>query len=1362
MKKLKKSDRPGGLGVVGIGASAGGVKALKDFFANVEPGHGLAYVVIVHLSENHESMLAEILQTGTKMPVSQVTETVTVEPDHVYVIPPTKHLEMVDGIIRLAERTQTHGRRVPIDLFFRTLGEAYGKHAYAVVLSGAGNDGTMGIERVKEEGGLAFAQEPADAEYDSMPRSAIATELVDVVLPAALIPAKILAMRRLEEELAEQEAVVTARDHESDLEAADLREVLTLVRLRTGHDFSNYKRPTLLRRIGRRLQVNELTHTSAYLKLLKEKPEEVQRLLRDLLITVTNFFRDKESFQYLEQEVIPKLFEGKTSADMVRVWSCGCGTGEEPYSLGMLLHEYAATLPDPPRIQIFGSDINEEAIRAAREGSYAVSITADITPERLNRFFVRRGNSYQIVKELRESVLFAPHNVLRDPPFSQLDLVSCRNLLIYLNRDMQDRVMDLFNFALHAGSYLFLGSSEAAENRESTFHVTDKKHRVYKNLDGSKRRAASLAPVLGQWEVRFPPAKLERVEPGFSFAGLHHRVAELYAPPSILVNDEYDLVHMSDRAGRFMRFAGGEPSKSLLKTIHPALRLDLRAALTAAAQENRQAEFRNIRLVLDGADVLVNVIVRPVELPDSPRRFFLVVFDDERKPVHEEGTHAVFEALGGDSALESVVRRLEEELQQAKERLRLTIEHGEVSTEELKASNEELQAINEELRSATEELETSKEELQSVNEELLTVNNELKEKVMEIGRVNSDLQNLMHSTDIGTIFLDRGLLIKRYTRRVEQLFNVIASDLGRPFEHLTHKFDYAGLPQDCATVLSTLTTLEREVRVGSTGGCFLARISPYRTLEDRIDGVVISFVEITELRRLTDRLQEHEFLLRMAQEGAKAGVWTVDLDDGTAWWSDECSRLYQQEPGTVAMTAENWIVAMHPHEEGAIREAIEQAVATHSKYAYEMKLGSAEGERWILEVGRAFYGHSGTAKRLAGISLDVTERVALQHEQSELLARRSEDEQSLRDAAQRKDEFLATLAHELRNPLAPIRTGVELLNRTVGGDPKVSRILGVMERQTTQIVGLIDDLLDVSRITRGKIRLKKSHIDLRDVVRDSIDATRPALDEGGQHLEVKTPEQALEITGDPQRLAQVISNIVGNAAKYSPADSTIRLVLREEDDEAVITVADEGIGIAPAMMDGIFEMFVQVSDQERGTKGLGIGLTLVRLLLEKHGGTVSVRSEGLGHGCEFEVRLPKHAPTGDEDMAEETIYPRLLTAGPKSILVVDDRSASADLLAMLLKEEGFTVRTAYDGHEALAVADEMRPDLIFLDIGLPGMDGNEVAKRIRAEPWGRSIALVALTGWGQMTDREKTKASGFDFHLVKPVDPKALERLLQR
>ena len=840
--------------VVGIGASAGGVKALKDLFGSMPSDTGMAFVVILHLSQQHESNLSEIIQRETAMPVRQVTETLKIEPNNVYVIPPAKHLIVSDGVIEPKEPIREKGVRVPIDRFFRTLADAYGTKAVSIVLSGTGTDGTLGMKHIKGRDGFAIVQDPLDAEYDGMPRSAIETRIVDVILPVSEMPEKLLSVRDSTERLRLTDGHETELGNEiRNLEL--LRDVLTLLRVRTGHDFSNYKRPTIVRRVARHLQIHETDDLARYLEILRNNPDELVSLLKNLLINVTNFFRDKDAFAALEKKVIPTLFEGKSSEDHVRVWTAGCSSGEEAYSIAILLHEYAAMLPDAPKIQIFASDVDEDVIAEAREGIFTEAVISDVSETRLRTYFTKEDDDYRIRKSIREMILFAPHNILSDPPFSRLDLITCRNVLIYLNRETQEKVLNIFHFALRPGGRLFLGSSESAESVSNLFSPVDKKQRIYRiRPEAATWHAPPDMPLPGIWKPRLTTSAAKVQANLQSFGELHHRLIEHYAPPSVLVDEEGEILHLSENAGRFLRFAGGSPSNNLLRVIDPSLLADLRAALFAARKEEKSVEARNIRVEIEGKQEFVNIIVRPVQTPDAGS---LVIFEtSESKPETSESLQSI---VAGDKAMEGVVRRIEDELHHSREQMRSTIEQYETSTEELKASNEELQAINEELRSATEELETGKEELQSVNEELTTVNQELKSKVDEIARINSDLENLMRSTNIATIFLDRSLKIKLYTPPTAEIFNVIPADVGRPLKHITHNLAPDNFSADAARVLKTLEPLEHEVR-SNDGRYFIARFLPYRSNEDKVGGVVITFVDITE------RVVSREEQLRLLAE----------------------------------------------------------------------------------------------------------------------------------------------------------------------------------------------------------------------------------------------------------------------------------------------------------------------------------------------------------------------------------------------------------------------------------------------------------------------------------------------------------------
>ncbi|PTY05740.1 hypothetical protein DB347_15365 [Opitutaceae bacterium EW11] len=907
--------------MIGIGGSAGAIAALQAFFQALPKDSGVVVVVVLHLSPDHESILPEMIQKWTSLPVKHVSDGQKAEVNHVYVIPPGKYLTTQDGRFRLTELDREHGRRVAVDLFFRSMADTYGPHAAAVVLSGADGDGPIGIKRIKERGGLTIAQDPEEAEHPSMPRAAIETGMVDWVLRAAQMPKRILEYvereRRLKlppEEGSQPAEPFRAAANEPE---SALREILVFLRTRTGRDFTYYKRATIVRRISRRMQVNGLEDMPSYLSFLRTHPGEAGALFKDLLISVTNFFRDQEAFSALETH-IPQLFRDKGPSDAVRVWVPACATGEEAYSVAILLLEHARTLEDPPAIQVFGCDLDDDAIQAARAGVFPEAISADVSEDRLRRFFIKEHRGYRVRREVRETVLFAAHDLLKDAPFSRLDLVSCRNLFIYLSREAQARVFEIFHFSLKAEGLLFLGASESVDDGSPLFRIVDKRHRIYARKPAigiglpvpagpstafirqlEQERTSDAAVAAARVPIVVPPAQpsqltasvlsgaraaLRREHDRVSWGELHFKLLERFAPPSVLVNAEYDIQHLSESAGRFLQFIGGQPTMNLLRLVNPALRFELRTALFRAAQSGETTVASQVPMEIEGKTVVVNIRITPAK--DVAPDLLLVVFEELQAAALPDGTMPVA------AQPEPVVQHLERELEQIKGHLRDTVEQYEASTEELKASNEELQAMNEELRSATEELETSREELQSINEELTTVNQEMKNKVDELGHANSDLQNLMSATAIATLFLDREMRVMRFTASAAPIFNLIPGDIGRPLSDLQHRIDYPDMAADASRVLEKLTPLERQV-TGTGGSYFLARMLPYRTVEDRIAGVVLTFVDITERYRVQEELRRHvEELTRFNQVAVGRETRMIELKKEI---NELCVRLGEPE-----------------------------------------------------------------------------------------------------------------------------------------------------------------------------------------------------------------------------------------------------------------------------------------------------------------------------------------------------------------------------------------------------------------------------------------------------------------------------------
>ena len=862
--------------VVGIGASAGGLKAFQAFFSALPAQPDMAFVLVQHLSPDHESTLAELIQTRTQMTVTQVADHPDVEPNRVYVIPPGKHLEIEDGHLQLVPSQRDRGRPAAVDHFFRTLAEDMGERAVCIVLSGTGSDGSLGLKAVKERGGLTMAQSPTDAEYAGMPRSALDTDLVDVQGTADELAAKLISIRDAEPKIVVPE-VEAERIPEDDHQA--LQAIFAHLRQRTAHDFSQYKRATILRRLARRLQVTGKESLSTYAAYLRSTPAEVQSLLRDFLISVTQFFRDSEAFERLEREGIPRLFEGKGPKDQVRVWVAGCATGEEAYTIAMLLCEYSSQLDESPDIQVFATDIDDDALARAREGHYATVASADVPPHLLQRYFEVHRDGVQVKQELRQMVLFAHHNLISDPPFSRLDLVACRNVLIYLNRKIQMRVFATFHYALRSEGLLLLGSAEGAETVSKGFTPLDKSARLYRRVETSMSTRMPMFSV-GDGRRGDPPARPHPADPPREGIVERYRdwTLEQYAPPRLLVDAHYDVSHVFGEAGLYLRDREGPVTQNVVDKVVRAFRIDLRSALFRAFSKGESTDTRFQRVTIGGKERVTRLHVGMAggdAAQDGLAEIVFVEMDPESVSrlggVVEIGDP---ERVGDDSE----VTKIEDELKRTRARLQATVEESETSNEELKASNEELQSINEELQSTTEELETSKEELQSTNEELTTVNQELKNKVDELLRSNSDLHNLISSTDIATVFLDRALRLKRFTPRAADLFNAIPSDVGRPFDHLTHRLQHDGLNELARRVLDSLQPEDVEIE-SEDGEWYVARVRPYRTTDDRIDGVVLTFVDVSDLKAARDEAGRRAGQQETVAELGQAALGGTPLED---------------------------------------------------------------------------------------------------------------------------------------------------------------------------------------------------------------------------------------------------------------------------------------------------------------------------------------------------------------------------------------------------------------------------------------------------------------------------------------------------
>jgi chemotaxis methyl-accepting protein methylase len=834
--------------VVGIGASAGGLEALEQFLRQVPEQCGMAFVIVQHLDPTHKGIMAELLQRTTGMEVYQVRDRMRVKPNCVYVIPPNKDMSILHGVLHLFEPTAPRGLRLPIDFFLRSLAEDRKERSIGVILSGMGSDGTMGLRAIKEKAGLALVQEPASAKFDSMPRSAINAGLADLVAPAEDLPGKIIDYLRHVLVISRAEFPLEEKDQ------SGLEKILILLRTKTGQDFSLYKKNTIYRRVERRMGIHQIDRIAGYVRYLQENSQEVELLFKELLIGVTSFLRDPAAWEQLLAEALPAVLASRPAGGMLRAWSVGCSTGEEAYSLAIVFREALEQVKPAEnfKLQIFATDLDRDAIDKARQGLYPANIAADISAERLRRFFTQEENGYRVAKEIREMVTFATQNVIMDPPFTKLDILICRNLLIYLTPELQKKLLPLFHYSLNPGGVLFLGSSESVTTFTDLFEPLNAKARLFRCRESLLRNIPLAFPP------SFVPAQagvvkeLQMLKPVANLQTLADQLLlQHFSPPAVLTNDKGDILYISGRTGKYLEPAAGKANWNIFAMAREGLRMDLGSAFQKALRQQETIIVKGLKVGTNGGSQTVDITVQAIEEPEALKGMVMIVFNDVATPQKSKGIRRSGTALSDNAR----VIELEQELQRLREALETTREEMQSSQEELKSTNEELQSTNEELQSTNEELTTSREEMQSLNEELQTVNAEQQSKMDELSRINNDMRNLLNSTEIVTVFLDNELHVRRFTSGADKLFKLIPGDVGRPLSDISNDLLYPEMTDDAQQVLRTLVFSEKQVTTND-GRWFSVRIMPYRTLEDVIAGVVITFSNITAAKALEAELRE--------------------------------------------------------------------------------------------------------------------------------------------------------------------------------------------------------------------------------------------------------------------------------------------------------------------------------------------------------------------------------------------------------------------------------------------------------------------------------------------------------------------------
>ncbi len=1498
------------LPIVAVGASVEARAPLEEFLAALSGASwagGVGLVLIVHAGQETSEQLLQWLAPQVQsagLSLVLAAHDMSVIAGRAYLLPPRTYMGIQSGCLQRSAPLEWHGPMRTIDHFARALAAERGERAACVLLPGTDGDGVHGMRHIKANGGTVLvAAQGGDGE---------ARDGMDGVQPVGTL---VQTLARV------VQSAPTGNDEPLPVAPAELDwlgDLLALVEAQFGQDFRGYKPDTLVRRIRRRMTLAGASDPQRYSTLLREDPEAVKALYNDLLIGVTGFFREPEAWRFLERDLVGSLLGECNDQTPLRVWVAGCATGQEAYSIAVLLAHHAERGGVRRKIQVFATDIDHSALEIARAGVYPESAIEDV-PEELRRYFTLQGGRCEINKPVRELVVFAPQNLIADPPFSRIDLITCRNVLIYMDAELQDRAFSVFHYALRKRGVLMLGGAESLGGQhESLFEPLSRKWRVYRRSEGAASR--SLEIPLPRWQVfESRPnlaADLAAAQPASLAAAAQAALLERYAPAAVLIDRELHAVYFSGPTQRYLAQPTGEPTCDLLALARQHLAGPLQQAVRRALRESRTVRTL-VRGAADSAPRSVRISVAPLQAPPALAGLLLITFEPQPHP----------ERVRTPGPLSTRVLELEDELRAARDELQLRIQDLVTANEGLRASNEEVMTINE-------ELETSREELQLLNEELVTVNRQLQEKITAVERAHDDMQNLLESTETATAFLDRELRIQRYTPTTADLLRLRPTDLGRPLEDIALRFEDPLLQEDLRRVLEDPTPRIAQVR-GEDGRWYLRRVLAYRTSGGRTEGAVLTLADISALkhaeqlaaaralqqatvarlghsalagadlqalmdeaaalvaqtleveyckvmellsperglllragvgwqpglvgtavvgagldsqagfalvsagpvivddlrterrfreprllsqhgvvsgmsalirgpagepfgvlgahtrsrRTFTDddvhfltgvanvlaaalqrahaeaALRDNQERLRFTLEAAHVGTWDWDMDSGAVHWSDNLEAIHGRAPGDFTGSFDSVLADVHPDDRAVLEGAIADACGGPGDYRVEYRVTGADGAvRWVEGKGRVIRDAAGRAVRMTGVCADITERKRSEEALCSSEKRLRQQAHALAQADRQKNEFLAMLGHELRNPLSPIRNAAQLLKegRETHDPERVEWCVDVILRQVTQMTRLVDDLLDVSRITRGSITLRPKLVDVAVIISQAAETIIPRMEERHQELRIELPGEPLMLRGDAVRLVQVLANLLNNAAKFSGEGARVQVRAYRDGGDAVIVVKDSGIGIAPDLLPHVFDLFTQgESSLHRPHGGLGLGLTLVQRLVEMHGGRVTACSAGTGQGSEFAVRLPARVEQAQVGSATTQAAAPAPAPGTHRVLVVDDNVDSANALAALLQIKGCEVDIAYDGAGALDHAVRFRPHAVFLDIGLPQMDGYEVARRLRALPREWRLVLIALSGYEPERTGERAERAAFDQYVLKPIDLERLDALLE-
>ncbi len=1315
--------------IVGIGASAGGLAAFQSFFSEMPADSGMAFVLVQHLNPDHGSALAEILGRFTAMPVIRAVDGTVPVPNTVTVMPENSILSIEGGVLHLMLPETSADRYSAIDHFLVSLANDQAENAVGVILSGFGSDGSIGIKAIKEAGGLTLSE--ADFDHRAklgMPESATITGFVDHVLQAEEMPKRLLEYRNFRAEAGAKD--LSGRSGTG--QAKHLMTICSLLKSRTGRDFSEYKPNSLSRRIHRRMEVLRASNLQLYIDMLRTIPGEPERLVQEILVGVTRFFRDTDPFEDLAKTALARLIARGDPESPLRIWVAGCATGEEAYSLAILFKEALAKAKSPRKVTIFATDIDDRAITFARAGVYGTPIEADITAARLAKHFSKEGQRYRVEKPIRDMCVFATHDLANDPPFSRLDMVSCRNLLIYFKPTLQQRVIATFHYALAPDGLLWLGPSETLGTQTRLFRTLEKRSRVFwrQNDVAATPRAPSSFPMT--------KARSTTADPGASAADIDAQATRMvlqYEPSYIVLDSQHEILRFSGPIAKFMEPVSGDASLNIFRMLHTQLRGPIRALVRQAFEFQRSFQD-HVAFQASGQVHAVNLIVQPMAEQVGGERLLLVIFQELASRVSTD--HSPPEPLKGSGDADTD----RGELISARTTLQRVTRELETAREESQSTVEEFQSITEELHSTVEELETSKEELQSVNEELQTVNAELNDRAGMLARSNSDLANLFDSTSVATLFLDNQLRIRRFTPAITKIFNVRLGDEGRPISDFTCRVRNTFMVDDFNLAQHDLSTSEREVEAEDSSATYLQSVKPYRDLKNVIDGVVVTFVDITERKQL-ERDRAH---LAAIVSSSQEAIISHDLDGKVTSWNAGAETIYgytaQEAIGlSIAKLLQEGQINKWPSNLRRLQsgEQIEDIVASRVT-----KDGRVINVSLTISAMRDI---SGEIIGASAIARDVSQRVASD------LARFRKLEEEAEVSLVAKSQFLANMSHEIRTPLTGV-LGFAGLLEALPDLPDAAR--SYANRITTSgetLLAVVNDILDFSKLEAGSVVLDPHAFDPRVFFAETIELV--SVQAGQKGLKLTTAFDGplpAAVLADSARVRQVLLNLLSNAIKFTEAGQ-IRVTLRYQPEAGGalrFAVTDSGIGIPADQFDRLFRRFSQVDGSNtRQFGGAGLGLAICKALTELMGGQIGAESrEGEGSTFWFTIAAPPAARVQPEPVASDPV----VAAARTRLLVVDDVAMNRDLVGHMLLPYGYDITEASGGPEAVKKATAKQFDLILMDLQMPGMDGLAATRAIRANcELNRLTPILAVSANVLSKHRAECFSAGMNDHIAKPI-----------